>query len=175
LNDALRDQLLVRAAADQEMRQRFQDASIDPEAQRVLAERTLATDADNSRWLKQVVAVHGWPGRGLVGPEGAEAAYLLAQHAPDPSFQRRCLALLEQAVAAGEAEPVQLAHLTDRVRVGAGQPQLFGTQGCPRPFGSTDPIVPAPVDDETLVDQRRAALGLPSMQEHFRRLNAARR
>ena len=67
-------------------------------------------DADNLAWLKEVVAEVGWPGQTMVGEDGAHAAWLLAQHADqDPAFQLRCLELLTQAVASGEAAPAALA------------------------------------------------------------------
>jgi hypothetical protein len=73
-------------------------------------------DDDNTAWLRTAIDEYGWPGRTLVGAEGAHAAWLIAQHADrSPAFQRRCLKLLENAVAAGEAEAADLAYLTDRV------------------------------------------------------------
>src|SRR5688500_3348445 len=45
-----------------------------------------------------------WPGRSLVGGDGAHAAWLIAQHAiGDPVLQRRALQLLRVAAAQGEA------------------------------------------------------------------------
>jgi Family of unknown function (DUF6624) len=64
----------------------------------------------------------------MVGGDGAHAAWLLARHADqDPAFQRRCLELLTQAVASGEAAKIELAYLTDRV-LAEGKPQEYGTQ-----------------------------------------------
>ncbi len=36
-------------------------------------------DADNLAWMKEVVVKVGWPGRSVVGEDGANAAWLLAQ------------------------------------------------------------------------------------------------
>jgi|HubBroStandDraft_3_1064219.scaffolds.fasta_scaffold71532_2 hypothetical protein len=48
-------------------------------------------------------APRGWPGRTLVGEDGAQAAWLLAQHADhNPDLQRAFLDALRDAVARGE-------------------------------------------------------------------------
>jgi hypothetical protein len=71
----------------------------------------------------------GWPGRRRVGERGAEAAWLLCQHADaDVELQRRALSLLQNPVAAREAPARHLAYLTDRVLVAEGRAQRFGTQ-----------------------------------------------
>ena len=54
---------------------------------------------------------------------------MLAQYADhDPDRQRAFLDALRGVVAPGEASPAHLAYLEDRVRVQAGQPQLYGIQ-----------------------------------------------
>ncbi|MFB7273960.1 DUF6624 domain-containing protein [Streptomyces sp. NPDC056244] len=108
--------------------------------------------------LRQVIAAHGWPGRSLVGEIGAAAAWWIAQHATaNPEFQQHALALVEGAVHVGEATPQQLAYLTDRCRIIAGQPQLYGTQFS---YIQTGTPVPYAVDDPDELDARRAEMGL---------------
>ena len=65
---------------------------------------------------------------------------------------------MREAVAAEEATPVQLAYLTDRVRMNEGRPQLYGTQiaGMDAAGG-----VPWPVEDPDRRDERRAEVGEP--------------
>ncbi len=114
-------------------------------------------DRDNTAWMKNVIEKHGWPGYAMVGREGAQAAWLLVQHADrDPDFQRRCLELLKQAHKKEDASADHVAYLTDRVLVAEGKPQVYGTQfhavnGKQQPF---------PIENEAEVDQRRAAMGL---------------
>lgn len=114
-------------------------------------------DGENTAWMKQVIEKHGWPGRALVGREGAQAAWLLAQHADrDPAFQRNCLDLLTQSYEKGDASADQVAYLTDRVLLAEGKPQIYGTQ-----FHTVDgKLQPLPIENEAEVDQRRAAMGL---------------
>ena len=145
MDEELRAELLRRVAADQDARH-----ALDTEAM-------LAADADNLPWLRQVVADVGWPGRSLVGTDGAQAAWLLVQHADrDPAFQRRCLDLLTGAVARGEATASQQAYLTDRVLLHEGQPQEYGTQCIAR----DGRFVPKRLRDPDHVDERRARAGL---------------
>src|SRR5437879_4451290 len=84
---------------------------------------------DNTDWLREVVHQYGWPGRSLVGEDGADAAWLIAQHSDhDPAFQRECLDLLQVAVDRGEASRSNLAYLTDRVLLRERGKQIYGTQ-----------------------------------------------
>ncbi|MEV7508320.1 DUF6624 domain-containing protein [Streptomyces sp. NPDC091201] len=126
-------------------------------------------DAENSAWLKAVVAEHGWPGITLVGEQGADDAWLIVQHADrEPAFQRDVLALLEAAVDDGDASPRHLAYLTDRVLVNSGKPQLYGTQYA----GEGENLRPQPVRDADHLDQRRAAMGLEPAASYDQRMRA---
>lgn len=122
----------------------------------------------NVAWLEQVVDRYGWPDADLVGQDGAHAAWFLAQHADGrPDLQRRCLALLERAVEAGKADRGDLALLTDRLRVNAGEPQLFGTHWR---YSGNDWQPLTPVTRPDTVDERRLAMGLDTLQEHRNRM-----
>src|ERR1700745_1954231 len=98
----LRAELLRRAAPDQEARWAHDFGAMQ------------RADAGNLPWIRQVTAEHGGPGRSDVGDDGAQAAWLLVQHADaDPAFQRECLGLLAAAVDEGEAHRPHPALLTD--------------------------------------------------------------
>jgi hypothetical protein len=75
---------------------------------------------------------------------------------------------LEQAVQQAEANAISLAYLTDRVRVAEGKPQLYGTQGEYQPDGK---IVPASIEDEEHVDERRQTISLGPIAEYFKQMN----
>lgn len=124
----------------------------------------LATiDTNTTAYMKAVIEKHGWPGHRLVGRDGAHAAWLLVQHADlDPAFQKHCLALLEKAVAAKDAEPTDYGYLYDRVAVADKRPQRYGTQFIEGK--------PQPIEDEANVDARRKAIGLGTMEEYKRQM-----
>lgn len=158
LRPALHRELLRRRDAGQAVR-----AAVIANGRQVI-DQAIAVDDDNTGWLKKVVEELGWPGISSVGEEGAHAAWLLAQHADrDLPFQRRCLALLTRAAAEGEASPSDAAHLTDRVRLAEGEPQVFGTQ-----LNARDGRYEAPrLRDPEAVDERRASVGLGPLADQI--------
>src|SRR5262245_53317506 len=177
----LRKELLVRTRTDQEAREvwsrwmtdngpeAFNSASLSKE-KRVEFERLTSKlneiDAENTKWLKGVVERHGWPTNTLVGTDGADAAWLLVQHADaDPKFQRRCLDLMTK-LPKNEIPQTKLAYLTDRVLLAEGKKQKYGTQ-----FTSTDGTwKPRPIEDEATVDKRRAEVGLGPLAEYAKKI-----
>ncbi len=123
-------------------------------------------DVGHTDRLREIIDEHGWPGHSLVGEDGANHAWLLAQHADRQlDFQRRALGLLTEAAQRGDATMRQLAYLTDRVRVNEGREQVFGTQM----RGDTDRrAVPWPIEDPGHVDERRAVAGLEPLADYRR-------
>jgi uncharacterized protein (TIGR03067 family) len=170
----LRKELLARMKADQDFRHEVEErfGSRHPirteEGKRefqALIEKGKAVDRDNTAWLKGVVDKHGWPGKSLVGSDGALAAFLLVQHADlDPAFQKKCLGLMAEAVKNKEASPANLAYLTDRVALKERGVQVYGTQLRVEEGG----VRPAPIEDEANVDRRRQEVGLPPLAEYLK-------
>jgi hypothetical protein len=155
MNYELRDELLAMKEHDLRVRARLAaDGSLfkgyHPEME--------AVHRRNSAKLIEIIQQYGWPGSSLVGDDGAEAAWLIAQHAiGEPPFQRHCLTLLKAAAEAAEVPAWQAAYLEDRIRVIEGRKQLYGTQIDTGPDG--EPL-PFPIEDADCVDQRRSAVGL---------------
>ena len=128
--------------------------------------RMIDVDATHLARMKQIIDQVGWPGRDIVGTDGAHAAWLLVQHADrDVTFQQRCLTLMREAVAHGNASDTDLAYLIDRVAVNLGQPQTYGTQ-----FRiNADGLVPAtPINDPDNLDQRRRGVGLGPYEDYLK-------
>lgn len=168
MNKALRAELKRMAREDQETREELLRAGELPQDGYAVRMRRVH-ERNNSR-MREIVAQYGWPGRSVVGADGCEAAWLVVQHAVlEPEFQRECLALLERAAASGEAQGWQLAYLTDRVLMYEGKAQIYGTQHVPGACGKS---VPYTIADPENVDARRRAVGLSSLAENMRRIQA---
>jgi hypothetical protein len=64
-----------------------------------------------------------------VGKEGSSHFWLLVQHCDKyPEFQKRVLKTMDKEVKKKNADPNNYAYLYDRVKVNAGEKQMFGTQ-----------------------------------------------
>ncbi|MDP1792986.1 MAG: hypothetical protein Q8K63_02515 [Acidimicrobiales bacterium] len=115
--------------------------------------------AEHNDRLKEIVAEFGWPGKRLVGADGAHAAWLLLQRA-DLTFQQQALELMEQ-LPDGQVDKLDLAQLTDRIAVRLGEPQTYGTQlVCIDDRAQIGSLV-----DPERIDARRAEVGLPPLAQ----------
>lgn len=124
----------------------------------------------NAARLKEIIAEHGWPGRSLVGEDGAIAAWFIAQHSiSDPPFQRRALELLREAHSKGEVSEKALAFLEDRICIFEGRPQIYGTQFESDEHGMSQPC---PIADPEHVNERRLAIGMNTIEERKHELQA---
>lgn len=120
-----------------------------------------ALHISHAKELDALIDAVGWPHQGIAGAEGAQAAWLIAQHAISlPDFQRRVLRLLKDNV--NDVEPEQIAMLEDRIRKFEGKPQLYGTQF---DWDDNGQLSAGAIEDAANVDQRRAAVGLNSLSE----------
>ena len=128
----------------------------------------------HAKALGSIIDEYGWPGRALVGDDGADAAWLILQHAVCvPALQRRALPLLEAAAKAGDIPACQVAYLHDRICAHEERPQRYGTQ-----FDWDDEgrLSPQSIEEPDKVDHYRAEVGLGPLSERIRemRLDAAR-
>jgi hypothetical protein len=152
------------ASADQQIRQEWnllEQNSKTTAAQRdALQQRWRTIDGENLKQFKEIIAACGWPKTN----KDSHTAWLLAQHADsDLAFQRVARGLLEASVKSGIAAPRDLAYLADRIAANEHRPQEYGTQ-----FSQPDRchLVLDPVDDKALVNNRRLAIGLQSLEEY---------
>jgi len=129
-----------------------------------------AVHLENATLLARVFDAIGWPGRRLLGDEGAAAAFLILQHAISrPDVQRRGLALMLDAIPGGDANALDAAYLSDRIAVLEGAPQTFGTQF---DWDANGQLSPAPIREPATLDERRASVGLPPMSDTIAEMRA---
>jgi fibronectin type 3 domain-containing protein len=144
LHDLLRSELLSLRDGDLALREELLAAG---ELGGAYHPRMEAMHVKNARRLRQLIADHGWPAADLAGADGAEAAWLIAQHSiGEPEFMRIALRLIKECVEQGRAPAWHAAHLEDRIALYEGRPQRFGTQtiddphdGLPRPWTLAEP------------------------------------
>jgi hypothetical protein len=120
-------------------------------------------DAYNLGRLKHVIVQDGFPTVALVGHDGVDAAWLLAQHADsDPDLQATVLAALNKKGVPSDLDLGRIAMLTDRVLIHQGKKQRYGTQ-----FEQRDgELQPMPIEDAAHVDERRRSVGLGLLQDY---------
>lgn len=120
-------------------------------------------DHRNTKRLKAIVDEIGWPSISKVGHDGSSNAWLLIQHADhDPDFQKICLKLMKSEPE-GEVSKQNIAYLEDRIAVGEGRPQIYGTQFHQDADGQLEP---QPIEDVGKVDERRKDMGLETLDEY---------
>jgi len=163
-NGELRGELVKMAARDLEVRENLIRRGVLYEGYHPEME---AIHVHNASRLKEIISEHGWPVPEMVGDDGAEAAWLIVQHAiGDPPLQRQCLRLLQDAAESGDVPLWQAAMLEDRIRMFEGRPQIYGTQLETHDDGAVRPYL---VEDPEHVEERRSRVGLEPLSERLAR------
>jgi hypothetical protein len=165
---ALREELLAMVGQDQNIRNEMIKEGVDSPSKTVMT-RISEIDSRNTARMKSIIKEYGWPTAELVGWDGAEAAFILIQHA-DHGFQKELLPLLQKEFRAGVLSGPNYALFVDHVLVENGKPQIYGTRA--RPFDQWERGEPTfyPIEDEANVDKRRAEVGLPPQVEYRKNL-----
>ena len=125
-------------------------------------------DSTNLIVIKSILDQHGWLGSNIVGEIGNSTLFLVIQHA-DFHSQLKYLPLMREAVKQGDAKANDLALLEDRVALGQGKRQIYGSQ-----IGrdlDTGTYYVLPIVDPEKVDQRRAEVGLIPLADYLRYFN----
>lgn len=163
----LREQLLAMAAHDMEVREQL---AVDGSLFNGYHPGMRAVHEANAARLEILLDAHGWPTEQAVGADGAEAAWLIVQHAISrPDLSRRALAELRHHSEAGNVPAWQPAYLEDRIRIFEGRPQVYGTQF---DWDENGEMSPVPVEDPAGLAGRREGLGLEPISQAQARLRA---
>lgn len=117
-------------------------------------------DAANLIKVKSILDKYGWLGADEIGGRGNNTLFLVIQHA-DLATQEKYLPMMRDAVNKGKAMAASLALLEDRVALGKGKKQIYGSQiGQDQTTGKHYVL---PLEDPDNVDKRRASVGLGSL------------
>ena len=169
----LQAELLEMGRLDQDVRFRIMamiqsdPATVSEEEFRALMGEQTTVDEANLVRLEEIVREYGWPSTELVGKEANGAAWVILQHA-DIAVQRRYLPLLREATKENRALASNLAMLEDEIALVDSGQQIYGTE-----IKMVDDIVfVAPVVDPEQLDERRAAVGLPPMEDYLKEAEA---
>jgi hypothetical protein len=164
VNEDLRRQLLAMKAEDLRVRQELLDSG---ELGGAYVPRMEEVHVRNAARLRALINEHGWPAEDLAGKDGAEAAWLIAQHAVgEPQFQRDALRWIRACAGDGRIPAWHGAFLEDRIAMHEGRPQRFGTQWMDDPRDGR--VRPWKLAELERVDQLRGSVGLgplPSIPE----------
>lgn len=120
-------------------------------------------DSVNLIRVKGVIDRYGWLGPDEVGEQGAMTFFLVIQHA-DSLTQVNYLPKMRKAVKFGKANPQHLALLEDRILVGQGKKQIYGSQVKRNPSTGKNEFFP--IANEADVNKRRATVRLPPLEEY---------
>jgi len=113
----------------------------------------------NAAHLRELIAPHGWPDEAIAGKDGAEAAWLIVQHAiGEPEFQREMLLLLRACADEKRGPLWQVAYLEDRIAMYEGRPPRYGTQWMDDPQDGR--IRPWSLAEPDRVNELRTMMGL---------------
>lgn len=155
---AIARELEDRGHRDQEVRQGLIDIDLLREV-----------DEGNAAWLRRLIAAHGWPDAGRFGPRASYAAWLIVQHSDDPGLMESVLADVRAEVDRGALEPFCFLSLFDRVALGSGRPQRYGTQASLDGQGVWRVL---PLEDEAEADRLRAGFGMSTVAANLARLQS---
>jgi hypothetical protein len=159
INTSLQKKLLLMLNEDREVREQLaKDGTLfegyHPEMEKV--------HLKNAAILEKIIEKYGWPGKSIVGKEGAEAAWIIIHHAISrPDLQKKMKNKLEVEVQKEEVEPKHLAMLIDRICFFEGKPQIYGTN---LDWDDSGDLKPTPIEDEKNVNKRRENVDLPPLK-----------
>lgn len=124
-------------------------------------------DSINLIKVTTILDKFGWLGADVVGGQGNTTLFLVIQHS-DQKTQEKYLPMMREAVKNGKAQGSSLALLEDRVALGQGKKQIYGSQ---IHTDKTGKYFVAPIEDETNVNLRRAAVGLEPLEDYVKHWN----
>ena len=116
-------------------------------------------------FITKILDEKGWVGKDKIGGLANNTFFVIIQHS-DLKTQQKYLPMMRTAVKEGKTEARWLALLEDRVALGEGRKQIYGSQIY---FNKkTNKSYVAPLDDPDNVDKRRKEVGLDPLSHYLK-------
>ncbi|QHT70667.1 hypothetical protein GXP67_30455 [Rhodocytophaga rosea] len=126
------------------------------------------TDSSNLVVVEKILDTYGWLYPEQIGKRANSTLFLVIQHS-NQQTQEKYLPMMRQAVREGKALPQDLALLEDRILLGKGELQVYGSQIGTDP--QTGEMYVLPVVDPDRINERRTKVGLDSIEEYISHWN----
>ncbi len=128
----------------------------------------ISTDVTNTKRLKEIIKVYGFPTKVMVGKDAMRGIFFIIQHIDrDQEWQKSQLENIEKAVKEGRMDGQSYAYLYDRIKRNSGEKQRYGTQ-----FAKVAPVNKTvelgDVKDIENWDQRRMEFGMMPIEMYER-------
>jgi len=126
------------------------------------------SDATVRAQLKLLFSKHGFPTKSEVGSDGMDAVFFIIQHADDDvEWRREQFPKIEMAVKNGDLDLQSYAYLHDRINMGLGKPQRFGSQ-IRKTNLETQTVELYPCEDVENLNKRRREYGMMPIELYKR-------
>lgn len=170
--DSLKNTLDTIFITDQEHRQNIVNIEKKSGSQssqlREAIQKMQQSDSINLYKVSQILEKIGFPSKSKIGPKRTRTIFLVIQHA-DLKTQIKFYPLLKRATINGDLEPIYLAYMEDRIAVGLGKKQIYGTQL--ELDSITGSYRLAPLKDPKFVDRRRLKVGMEKIESYLKNWN----
>lgn len=124
--------------------------------------------ANNKIKAEEMFTKYGFMGFDKVGKDGSYHFWLIVQHCDKyPAFQKKVLKAMDREVKRGNANPNNYAYLYDRVKINAGEKQLFGTQVTYETTTTGRAIPKIGLIDSVNVDKLRKEYALEPLKDYL--------
>jgi len=122
-----------------------------------------ATDSINQIRIEEIIEEFGYPGQTLVGSSAGSTAFMVIQHS-NQEMQELYLPLLKEQADKGEIRWSSVALMVDRVLLGKGEKQIFGSQI--HTDQKTGEQYFGEIENPFKIDSIRNTVGLGSLQDY---------
>jgi len=124
-------------------------------------------DSINLLNIEKILNEYGWLGKDVIGEQGNATLFLVIQHS-DLETQRKYLPMMREALKVGNIKSDDFALLEDRIAMGQGNRQIYGSQIIID--DETGTFYVYPLIEPEKVNERRAEVGLGSIEEYVKKV-----